>query len=83
MHLAPLLRTISVLLIVVCAFMLFPMAFALYYGELQTIRFFFYPMAAVVLVATQISASFENRTAVTAFDPAARPRSANLADACI
>ena len=32
--------------------MLFPIAFALYYGELETIRFFFYPMAGVVLVAT-------------------------------
>jgi trk system potassium uptake protein TrkH len=51
-HFAPLLRTIAVLLLIVCAFMLFPMAFALYYGELQSLHFFFYPMAGVVLVAT-------------------------------
>jgi trk system potassium uptake protein TrkH len=53
-HFAPLVRTIAVLLIIVCAFMLFPMAFALYYGELETLRFFFYPMAAVMLTATLI-----------------------------
>ena len=34
--------------------MLFPIAFALHYGELETIRFFFYPMAGVVLVATVV-----------------------------
>ena len=64
MHFAPLLRTIAVLLIIVCAFMLFPMGFALYYGELETIRFFFYPMAGVVLVAT-IVLLFTRKVAVT------------------
>jgi trk system potassium uptake protein TrkH len=53
-HPSALLRTIAVLLIIVCAFMLFPIAFALVYEELQTIRFFIYPMAAVVMVATFI-----------------------------
>jgi trk system potassium uptake protein TrkH len=50
-HIAPLLRTIAVLLIIVCAFMIFPIAFAVYYGELDMIRFFFYPMAGVALVS--------------------------------
>ena len=34
--------------------MLFPIAFALYYGEMETVPYFFYPMAVVVLVATVV-----------------------------
>ena len=49
MHFTPLLRTIAVLLIIVSGFMLFPIACALYYGELEVIHFFLYPMAIVGL----------------------------------
>jgi trk system potassium uptake protein TrkH len=61
-HFAPLLRTIAVLLIIVSAFMLFPLGFALYYGEFEFIRYFVYPMAgiagvaSIVLVATRRAA---------------------------
>jgi len=47
MHFTPLLRTIALLLVIVAAFMLFPVLFAIYYGELDLIRFFLYPMAGV------------------------------------
>ena len=49
MHFTPLLRTIAVLLIIVSGFMLFPIACALYYCELEVIHFFLYPMAIVGL----------------------------------
>ncbi len=44
----------AVLLLAVCSFMLFPILFALYYGELELIRSFLIPMAAVALLSTAI-----------------------------
>ena len=54
MHIAPVLRTMAVLLLIVSFFMLFPIFIAMYYGELELIRFFLIPMAGVLLFALTI-----------------------------
>jgi trk system potassium uptake protein TrkH len=54
MHFSLLLRTVSILLIIVSAFMLLPVFFALYYGERETIRYFLIPMAGVAAVSSAV-----------------------------
>jgi trk system potassium uptake protein TrkH len=51
-------------LIIVAAFMLFPVLFALYYGEMDTIRFFLYPMGGVAVVGLLVLL-FTRKTAAT------------------
>jgi trk system potassium uptake protein TrkH len=51
MHFGRVLRVVAVLLVIVCFFMLFPILFALYYGEGDMIRHFLIPMGGVLVVA--------------------------------
>ena len=44
----------AILLLIVSFFMLFPIFFAMYYGELELIRFFLIPMAGALLFALTI-----------------------------
>ena len=64
MRVAPLLRTIAVLLLIVSAFMLFPVAFGLYYGELELAGFFLVPMAGVAFIGLAVLLA-TRRVAVT------------------
>ena len=68
MHFSSLLRVIAILLMIVSAFMLFPVFFAFHFGELEVIRFFLIPMAgvaalslAVLLVTRKASVSLSTR----------------------
>lgn len=51
MHYRTVLRTVTILLVIVCSFMIFSIAFAVYYGELDQIRFFLVPMLGVALLS--------------------------------
>jgi len=48
------LRLLSLILLVVSLFMLFPMAFGLAYGEISTLSAFYLPMAATILIAVVV-----------------------------
>jgi len=47
MHIGLVARVVAILALLVCGFMLFPIAFALYYGELQVLPAFLVPVACV------------------------------------
>ncbi len=49
MNILLIIRVISILLIIVSGFMLFPVLFAVYYGEFQIIEFFIIPIAVAVV----------------------------------
>lgn len=61
LHLGLVFRTTAVLLVVVSLFMVFPIAFALSYGETATIKFFLIPMGAAFLVAGALLIGFRSR----------------------
>ena len=54
MHYRTVLRTVIILLIIVCSFMIFSIAFAVYYGELDQIQFFLVPMLGVALLSVPV-----------------------------
>jgi trk system potassium uptake protein len=54
MHVGQLLRVISIILVIVCAFMLFPLAFALVYGETGTVTCFLIPIAVSIVAAATV-----------------------------
>ena len=52
MHIGIILRVVSILLLIVSFFMLFPIAFAVYYDELEMIRFFAIPMLVLAVISS-------------------------------
>jgi len=61
MHSGLVLRIVSILLLIVSFFMIFPILFALYYGELETIRFFVIPILMILVFS--VSVIFSTRRA--------------------
>ena len=54
MHISQVLRVVAILLLVIAFFMIFPILFALYYGEEPMIRFFLIPMAGIVICSVTV-----------------------------
>ena len=51
MHVGQVFRVVSILLLIVALFMVFPILFAIYYGEVSLIRYFLLPMGISLMFA--------------------------------